>query len=204
MKTILIFATAILASVLVYTISRQLAKLTSRSVAIGAVASFGLYGLFLFMKPDNWILIDVVVLCIGAIGGSGVALFLNSKPSLITFLIVASAADLYSFTQGATSRISDSYQDGSSDLLTYLVISLPTEGQLQPLIGIGDLFIVSSICFALVRLGYVGAQVLLAPLSGLLLAIVIGLMVGGVFGIPFIAATTILYLVLVGPIKNVS
>jgi hypothetical protein len=118
---------------------------------------------------------------------------------LIIFSIAASAADLYSYTRGATARISDNYQDGSSDLLTYLMISLPIEGRIQPLIGIGDLFIISTIYFALVRLAYKGPQLLLAPLSGLLIAIVIGLMVGGIFGIPFIAATTILYMFLANP-----
>jgi len=87
----------------------------------------------------------------------------------------------------------DNFREGSSDLLRYLVISMPVDESVQPIVGIGDFFIISAICFALARLGYNQSQLLLAPLSGLLLAIVVGLLVGGIFAIPFIAATTIVY-----------
>jgi hypothetical protein len=152
--------------------------------------------------PENWVLIDVVVLSVAGIGGSGLGLFIRSKSSLITFCIVASVVDIYSATQGVTSNLADAYREETSDLLRYLVISMPVGGSVEPIVGIGDFFIISAICFVLVRLGYNRSQLLLAPLSGLLLAIIVGQLVGGIFAIPFIAATTIVYLSMQEPVET--
>jgi len=194
MRIALILTTSIAASFLIFLISRQIARLANRNVILLAVVAFSLYGALLFWRPQNWMLINAVVLSVAAVGGSGLGLLINSRVSLITFCIVASVVDIYSVLQGTTANLVDSYREGSSDLLRYLVISIPLGGDVKPVVGIGDFFIISAICFVLVRLGYQQSQIVLAPLSGLLLAIVVGLLVGGIFAIPFIGATTIAYL----------
>jgi hypothetical protein len=194
MNTTLILLTAIASSILIFLISQLTAWLRDRYVIVLAVAAFGLYAAFLILRPDNWMLINLLVLSVAGIGGSGLGLFLVSKPALISFCIAASIVDIYSVTQGITSDVVDNFRDGSSDLLSYLVISAPIGENIQPIVGIGDFFIISAVYFALARLGYNRSQLLLAPLTGLLLAIAVGLLVGGVFAIPFISATTILYM----------
>jgi hypothetical protein len=194
MKALIILATSIAASILTFLLSRHTARFANRKVIVLAIATFTLYGVFLFLMPENWMLINLVVVSVAGIGGSGLGLFLNTRPSLIIFCVAASAVDIYSVTQGPTSALVENYKTGTSDLLRYFVVSMPIDGRTVPLVGIGDFFILSAIYFALMRLGYEKSQILLVPLLGLLLAIIVGLQVGGIFAIPFIAATTIAYL----------
>lgn len=202
MNIVLILVTSIASSILVFLISRNITGLANRSVVLLAILAFGSYALLLLFKPDYWILINVVVLSVAGIGGSGLGLIVSSKVSLITFCIVASVVDIYSATQGATSNIVDNYREGSSDLLRYLAISMPVDGAVRPIVGIGDFLIMSVVYFVLLRLGYSQMALVLAPLSGLVLAILVGLLVGGIFAIPFIAATTILFLSIQEPVET--
>ena len=194
MKAIYIFAVSIAASALAYLISRLVSGLTDRKVMVLAVAAVSLYGVFLFLMPENWILINLVVVSVAGIGGSGLGLLLKTRQSLVIFCIVASIVDIYSVAQGPTSAVVEDYKAGTSDLLRYLVISMPVDGSILPLVGIGDFLIISAVYFVLIRLKYDRLQLALVPLLGLLLAIIIGLQIGGIFAIPFIAATTIAYL----------
>jgi hypothetical protein len=202
MTTALILATSIASSGLVFLISRRIGGFSNRRVAILAVAAFTIYAGFLFLRPDSWILINVVVLSVAGVGGSGLGLLIGSKASLITFCIVASIVDVYSVVQGATSTIVDSYREGSSDLLRYLAISVPVDGDITPIVGIGDFFVISAIYFVLARLGYQQMQVMLVPVAGLLLAVIVGMLVGGIFAIPFIAATTVFFVYLQAPVET--
>jgi hypothetical protein len=194
MNHTVILTASIAAGILTYLVSRNMARLTNRMVITFAVAALVAYSVFLFLKPGNWIVINLVVLVVAGLGGSGLGLLLKTKPSLLVFCIVASVVDIYSVTQGATSALIGEFQAGTSQLLRYLAISGPVDGSIRPLVGIGDYFIISAIYFTLIRLGYKHPLLVLAPLLGLLLAIIIGLQVGGIFAIPFIAATTIAYL----------
>ena len=171
-------------------------------VAFFSIISFSLYAAFLYFQPDGWFMIDSMVLVVGAIGGAGLGLLISNRLSLITFSVVAGVVDIYSVSGGLTSKLVENAKTGSSDLLYYLVVSIPWDGKVQPVVGIGDFFILAAICFAMIRMGYKTHYLLMAPLSGLIIALVIGLIVGGIYAIPFMALTTVLYLFWVNPLKK--
>ena len=79
--------------------------------------------------------------------------------------------------------------------MRFLTISVPVQGNIVPVVGIGDLFILGGIYFSLKKLNYSDWESILVPMSGLLLALIVGLLFGGVFAIPFIALTVTLYIV---------
>ena len=189
-----ILVTATVAAVLVFLIARQIARLANVTIVVIATIALALYALVLMQRPDHWILVNFAVLGAAGIAGSALGLFASSRVALTTFCVVASAVDAYSATRGATASLVDSYREGSSDLLRFLAVSMPVDGTLKPILGIGDFVIIGTICFALLRLGYPQPRLLLAPISGFLVAVIIGLTVGGIFAIPFIAATTIVYI----------
>jgi len=202
MNILLIFITVIISGIIVYFLTRLIAKNKNFIVAIIATITIVLYAIFLFIKPDGWLLIDLIILLVAALGGAGLGLFISSKSSLVVFVIAAGVVDIYSVKGGITSKLINNYKDGTSDLLNYLVISIPVDGNLKPIVGIGDYFILAAICFAMIRLGYNKPLLLAAPLSGLLIALIVGLFIGGIYAIPFIALTTIIYVSLVkSPIK---
>lgn len=190
-RIVVVFVTVIVAAVLVAAASLFLSSLGKRSVTSVGLVGLVLYGAFLAVKPDGWLLTDIVVLSSAAMIGSGLGLFIASKASLIAFVIAASVVDVVSATRGVTEKLVEGYRDGTSELLNYLVISIPWQGEIIPVVGIGDFFILVAIVFALARLGYKGPLAILAPLAGLLIALSVGLATGGIFAIPFIAGTTI-------------
>ncbi len=197
MNIFLTFSTVIVSGIIVYFLTQLMTKNKNSIVAITATVTFAFYAMFLFYRPEGWLLIDIIILLVAGIGGAGLGLFISSKPSLITFVIVAGAVDIFSVKGGVTSKLVENYKNGTSDLLNYLVISIPIDNSLKPIVGIGDYFILAAVCFAMIRLGYTKPQLLAAPLSGLLIALIVGLVVGGIYAIPFIALTTVLYATLV-------
>jgi len=105
--------------------------------------------------------------------------------------VVAGVADILSATGGLTRTLSSAYRDGTSDLLLLLSVSIRFDGRPQQVIGIGDLVVLAALFFALSRLGDRGLGALLAPLAGLAVALVVGVVFGGVAAIPFIAGATL-------------
>lgn len=58
-----------------------------------------------------------------------------------------------------------------------------------------SVYVIGTFYFALKSLGYSEIESVLASLSGILIALVVGLTVGGIFGVPFITAPVIILLV---------
>ncbi len=121
---------------------------------------------------------------------------LTSSPALIAFCITAGIVDFLSFSRGLTAKIISGYGKGHDLLLQYLSIAAPFSNRIVPLVGIGDLVILGCIYFALHKLGRSGWLPFLFPLGGLLVALGVGLVIGGVFALPFIGGATIIYLLL--------
>ena len=76
-------------------------------------------------------------------------------------------------------------------LVTYLTVSIPLAGRTVPVLGIGDLLFLAAYFAALRRSGYWALVAFAVPVAGLLVALGVGLAVGGVFGIPFMAAAVV-------------
>ena len=153
-----------------------------------------IYVFIIFLQVPIWIIRNITLLLLSMICGSVIGLLLKTTGSLFFFCIAASIADIVSFFGGPTSKLLDAYREGSNHLLVYLSISLPVAGRMQPVIGIGDLIILAAIYFSLSRLGYRGFLTAVIPLSGLIFALVIGLITGSIFAIPFIALSTTIFI----------
>lgn len=151
------------------------------------------YAALLAARPGGWLLPDAAVFAVAVFLGSSLGWLVRSPAALASFCIAAAVADVLSFYGGPTASLIEAFQSDSNDLLRYLCLSLPVDDRLRSIVGIGDLIILGTIYFAFHRLGHRGAAAFAAPVTGLLLALVVGLVVGTVFAMPLIAATTLGY-----------
>jgi hypothetical protein len=148
--------------------------------------SVALYALALILRPSAWWMSDAAVL-IAATGGTLLlSPGLRSQGSVITFLVVATVADLVSFSGGVTRWIVDDYQSGSGTLLLYLTLTAPMGGRILPIVGIGDLVVAGTAALALARLRFGLPTLLLAISGGLVAALAYGIQFRGAPAVPFI------------------
>ncbi len=153
------------------------------------------YVLILVFLVNNFIISNIIVLLTAILGGVIISKsFADNSlvPSLITFSLVSSFMDIFSFSGGLTALI---IKDGGV-LLQNLSISFPIESKIVAIVGIGDLFIIGVIFSVLIRLEYTNIENYLIPTSGLLVALFLGLIGGGIYAVPFMALTTISYVIL--------
>lgn len=158
------------------------------------VISGGSYSLLLWWQDSAWWLNNLIILASALFSGQLIGLSIRSKGAIITFCLAAAIVDGLSYTNGLTDSILTSYSSGESELLLYLSITLPFGGATAPFIGIGDLVIITGLFSGFNMDGDAGKGAFLAPFSGLIMATTVGLFIGGVPALPFIAATTILYI----------
>jgi hypothetical protein len=152
------------------------------------------YAILLQTQVSPWLISDCAVLLMALLAASTIGLTLTSSLALVAFCITAGIVDFFSFSGGLTAEIIADYAQGHRLLLQYLSITVPLSGQIVPLIGIGDLIILGSVYYVLPQLGYNGWLIFLAPLVGLLSALIVGLLIGGKYAIPFIGGATCVYL----------
>jgi hypothetical protein len=153
-----------------------------------------LYGSVLILRPGGVFVGDAALL-FGAVGAATLIAFgVRSTVALATFCIVAAVSDVASFSGGFTRHVSDAYQAGESDLLRFLAFTIPYGGRLRPIVGVGDLIVAGTVAAALAGSGHAASRAILVPAVGLVTALFIALIVGGISAIPFIAATTLAYL----------
>ncbi len=179
-------------------------RLPHRPLTVGALAIVGTYGAFCLVQPDVWWLANSALLLAAVAGGLLIARTLKSKAAVVAFCVTVGVVDFLSFSGGLTHHIIMLFEEGRSRLLLYLAVTIPFQGALRPIVGIGDLVVLGALFTALARLGYPHARSLLGPVTGLVAALVLGLMVGGISALPFIAGGTILYVMLDTPISSVA
>lgn len=185
-----IYATIIVSALLVFKGVQVSAKLSTRQAIAGLAVVLLTFALLLFTQTWNWIMNDVVILLIAILASR---LFgVNSKSALVSFCVAVSVADFISFTLGPTHRIILAFQQGESALLQYLNITLPLAGKMVSVVGVGDLLILGAIFYSFRRMGYEGVGSFLFPLAGLLVALTVGLLAGGIFALPFVSAGALL------------
>ncbi len=198
MLTALAFAVCLLAAAALFAVTAQTSRLRPAPLLAATALVLTGYAAVLVTRPDGWLRADVVVLVVAVALGSSLGLLIDSRVALASFCLAASVADVVSFYTGPTAELLERYRSGANDLLLYLCLSLPIQDTLRPIIGIGDLFILAAIYFVFHRLGHRGVAAFAAPVAGLLVALGVGVAVGGIFGVPFVAATTLAYLWLAG------
>jgi hypothetical protein len=114
---------------------------------------------------------------------------------LVALAVAASVADIISFSTGPTRWLLEGPTGEMWAGLPYLAVTVPVAGQPIPVVGIGDLLLFTTFFLGLTRLGVGRAASFVTLACGLLVALVVGLLRGGAFGIPFMAAGVVLLLV---------
>jgi hypothetical protein len=154
-----------------------------RRFAFLAVAA---YAAVLSVRPDSLVLSNTGLILASVGLAPLLARGLGNTGAIAAFAITASLVDLLSFGGGLTRRIIQDYNSGSSDLLQFLALTVPLEGRATPLIGVVDLLIAGAMFLALVEIHGSNTRAVLVLLSALALAVVVGLIVGGVAAVPFV------------------
>ncbi len=204
MRTAWFFGIVILVAGCMYA-GVRLTRRLPRQWRWGALAvALIVYVIMLWTKIAPWIASDIAVILVAMLAASVIGVSLNSVSALIVFCITAGIIDFFSFSGGLTAKIIVDYQQRQGLWLQYLSISAPIFGQMIPIIGVGDLIVMGSVYSALLQLGYGGWLPFLFPLIGLLVALCIGLWIGGIYALPFIGGTTILYLLLKSKVRTLS
>ena len=196
MQSVLIYVTVILVAGCLFAgtkLTRRLPRIWLWSMLSLALI---VYAVLLLTQVEAWLISDIAVLLVAILGAAAIGTTLSTSSALIVFCIAAGLVDFFSFSGGLTAKIIADYETGQNLLLQYLSISVPLPGRITPLIGIGDLIILGSVYYALQGLGHNGWRAYLVPLGGLLIALGVGLRIGGVYAIPFIGAATIIFLVM--------
>ena len=160
------------------------------------LVSLGLYSAVILALPTNSLITNASVLLVAVSVGSLLGVVFINPSALVPFCITAAMVDIISSQIGITAKLSHDFQTGSSPLLRYLSLSFSVQERLRPIVGLSDLIVMTAIYFALRRAGSVGLLAFAAPVAGLLLALAVGLLVGGIAALPFIAATTVAFVML--------
>ncbi len=171
-----------------------ISRLRRKFFLISALVVILVYGGLFLLGPRHWLITNWAVLAAAVAVGSAIGRLLKSPPSLYSFGLAASVADVLSYTRGVTFWLLSDPRQEANPLLSLLTISLPAQDSLQPVVGIGDLIILAALTFAFLRMGYRSPGLILAPLAGLMAALLIGLRIGGIFAIPFIVGAALIAL----------
>ncbi len=197
----IIFAVLIVCTMILYIGSRLISKIERRILIFSGIALFILYIIIIFLQITNLMLSNILVITLSIIAGYGVFKTFSKEAlaqSIVIFAITASLVDFFSFGGGLTSEIIRSWEEESNVLLLFLCITIEVGPTIIPIVGIGDLFNITIFYCALDQLNYLEKRIAnyIIPTLGLLLALIVGLYVGGIYAIPFMASTTILFVVI--------
>ena len=167
---------------------RRVPKLHVLFVSIVMVAG---YVVVLITRPSPVPMGGLVGAVAAALVGSLFGAYVVSNlPGLVAFLVTASALDILSVRSGPTKALFDA-ASGGDGIVYYLVVLLPWEEGFVPVIGVSDLFGLAVIFAALLGMGAGRWPSFLCGLSGILLALAAGLLLGGVPAYPLLAALAV-------------
>ena len=151
------------------------------------------YVLVLRVEPSWWWVSNAAVIAMAVVVGAMLGSTLHSRAAVVAFCVAAAVVDVLSFSGGLTRTIVESYRSGDSRLLAYLSVAFPVGGSVRPIVGIGDLVIVAGLFAGFGHLRFSGWLPFAVPVGGLLLALGLGLAIGGAPALPFIAVATVVY-----------
>ncbi len=196
MGIILVFTTCIISTTICFIGSIITSKYKNTTIYIISAISLFTYISIWILGIYNWIIIDSLLILISIFAGRIFGYSITTKQALIVFCITFSIIDIFSFLFGPTKIILSMAGEGKKKIIQYLAITIPIYTQQIPLFGIGDTIIISSIYSSFIRIGYKGWWIYLIPLFGFLVSVTIGLLVGGIFALPFIGGITLIYLLI--------
>lgn len=115
----------------------------------------------------------------------------GTQGALVALAVTASIVDVVSFSGGVTAWLLTSESEGVARALRFLTVTLQTEAGLVAVVGIGDLAFLGAFYLGLVRHGGRPGIVGSSLVGALLIALAVGLLRGGAFGIPFMAVAVV-------------
>jgi hypothetical protein len=120
---------------------------------------------------------------------------IKTVPSIVSFSIAGSIADIVSFNWGPTHFFMKAAEQlNPASLLNLMAFSIVFKGSICPIVGLGDFIFIGIYFIALRQIGAGSWAQFIIPTAGLLGALVVGVLVGGIYAIPFMAAVVIGYL----------
>jgi hypothetical protein len=190
---LLLSAVVLLAALVQCVATAALAPLSRRARTGLLISLLVVYAVLLVARPPLLLLSNAIVFAVSAVVAVVLGQGLGDRRSLAAFALAASLADILSFLFGPTRALLDRFGGATGALVAYLTVAIPYTGQTLPVAGIGDLILLGVFFLGLRRLGYSFVASCAVPTLGLLAALAVGLAVGGIFGIPFMAAAVLLY-----------
>ncbi len=192
-----VFATVIILSAAFLFLGIRLANRIPVSWVTGVFAlALVLFTALFALRWIHWVAGDVLILLLSLTAGRLISGMIKSWQALIVFCLTLAVMDLVSFYFGPTASLVAGFRQGNSLPLQYLSVSIPMGDGIQPIMGIGDTMALASSYGILIRLRYPAGWAFLAPLTGLLIAMAVGLAVGGIFALPFMAGALIAYILI--------
>ncbi len=192
MQFVLILIAFLLSSAILYYGIVQVGGLKKQYMIFAQIVALLIYVAIVSSGYYHFLVVDLLILLVAVVFGNLIASFVNGKSALIVFCVTAGLVDIYSYFNGLTHAIVSNFGEGKDPLLLYLGVAFPLESQPVFVAGIADWLIIAGIFYGLTGLGYSRSFSFLVPWSGLLLAVIIGLLAGGIFAIPFISFITII------------
>ena len=192
--TIIVFFIALLSVAAVYV---GVTTVVNKDIKQSAPFSAGLFLVYLlsWSTPNDMFWLTDTFVMIGAVGiGTFLAFFLTSKWHVMAFAVAAAVADYYGFDGGLTRRVFLEYQTGEANYLAHMALFVPVGEEVQPLFALGDLVVLSTLFTAMLNLKIPKWKIFIAPTFGLMLALVTLATGGGSFGLPLMAASTVLFI----------
>lgn len=186
----------LLAAAATFVGARLVDSFENRTLTWVTISVLGLYLLLLFLQPQSLLVSDLFVLLLPLLLGAVLGRRIATPQALISFVVAAAIVDFLSFSDGLTASIIEGYRSKENLFLQYLALSIPLRGDVVPVVGIGDLIILSTIFAAFKRMHVSGLLSFVAPAGGLMVALILGLIGGGIYALPFIAAGVTAYLLL--------
>jgi hypothetical protein len=193
MNLVLIFATFVLSAAIAFFGVRLAGRVPNGWLLAACALLLLLFALLFAARYVNWIIGDLLILLLSISAGRLIGGGIHSPQALVVFCATLAVMDLVSFYLGPTASLVSKFHQGNSLPLQYLCISIPLGTFIQPILGIGDVMALACTYAALIQLKYPPLPILLVPLAGLLAALAVGLAVGGIFALPFLAAAVIAY-----------
>jgi hypothetical protein len=196
MKILLIYGVVVISAFIVQIGVRVLKKIQQKKIFIALALAVLIYCIMISFQVSKWFISDSLLIIISILAGFAIGNSISTISSLIVFCIIAGIVDFVSFTGGLSAKIIEDYSKGQNLILQYLCISIPIDGKIVPLLGIGDLFVLGIILRSLNKIGFESWFVSLIPIAGLLIALFLGLMFHGIYALPIIGGMTILFLLI--------
>lgn len=191
---ILFFAVTLAAAGVQVATAAALVRMPDRGLLGLTAGVVFVYTGLLWLRPASLLVSDAIVLAAAAVIGTAIGSRFRDPAAITAFAIAAAIADILSFTLGPTRSLLEGADRSPGSVVSYLTVSVPAAGATVPVVGLGDLLILTTFVVALRRVGAPPVAGATVPTTGLLIALAIGLALGGAFGIPFMAAAVVTYL----------